>query len=112
MRRKIDPGTVIESKELQERIKIIFYGEGGMVTKELMNDMLEFVVLTSNVQEFEPEWEDTIVKAFDEVMHMEEQLKSLPEIPMKEIEEMVTRFIEYARKEREKGNQILEDSLL
>lgn len=43
---------------------------------------------------------------------MEEQLKSLPEIPMIEIEGIVTRFIEYARREGEKGNKILEDILL
>lgn len=42
--------------------------------------MYEFAVLVSKTQELKPEWEDAIVKAFDEVMHMEEQLKSLPEI--------------------------------
>lgn len=112
LEREIDPRTIIEAKELEERLRAIFHGIDGMITKEQLNNMLEFVVLASKTQEFELEWEDAIIKAFDEVMHVEEQLKSLPEIPMIEIEDMVTRFIEYARKEREKGNQILEDSLL
>lgn len=112
LERKIDPGTIIEAKELEERIRAIFHGTNGIITKEQLNNMLEFVVLASKTGELEPEWEDAIVKAFDEVIHMEEQLKSLPEIPMTEIDDMVTRFIEYARKEHEKGNQILEDNLL
>lgn len=74
--------------------------------------MLELVVLASKTQELEPEWDNAIVKAFDEVMHMEEQLKSLLEVPMTEIEGITSRFIEYAKRESEKGNKILEDNLL
>lgn len=39
-------------------------------------------------------------------------MKNLPEIPIAEIEGITSKFIEYARKEREKGNKILEEKLL
>lgn len=87
---------------MEERIRAIFHGANGMITKEQLNDMLEFMVLASKTQELKPEWEDVIVKAFDKVMHMEEQMKYLPEIPMIQIEGIVTKFIKYARKEHGK----------
>lgn len=112
LERKIDPGMIIEAKELEERIKVIFHGTDGMIIKRQLDDMLALVVLASKTQELEPEWENAIVKAFEEVMHMEEQLKILPKVPMTKIESITTKFIEYAKRKREKGNKILEESLL
>lgn len=70
------------------------------------------MVLVSKTRELKPVWDTTIVTAFEEVFHLEEQLKNLPAAPTTEIECMMTRFIEYARKEKEKGNKILDDSLM
>lgn len=43
LERKIDPGIIIEAKELDERVRVIFHGTDGMITRRQLDDMLELV---------------------------------------------------------------------
>lgn len=33
LERKINPGMIIEARELEERVRVIFHGTDGMITK-------------------------------------------------------------------------------
>lgn len=71
--------------------------------------MYTTMFLIEKTKELEHGWEMTLLAAFDEVLHLEERMKNLPEIPIAEIEGITSRFIEYAKKEQGKGNKILDE---
>lgn len=83
-----------------------------MITKKQLDDMHVLMVLISKTRNLEPRWDIVIILTFKEVIQLEEQLKNLLAAPMIEVEHMMTKFIEYTRKEKEKGNKILDNNLI
>lgn len=110
--RRIEIEIDVDIQELEERVKVIFCKEENVITDEQRDLMFTTMFLIEKIKELEPRWETALLTAFDQVIHLEERMKNLPEIPIAEIEGIVSRFVGYAKKEHRKGNKILEEKLL
>ncbi|XP_057848237.2 uncharacterized protein LOC131058395 isoform X1 [Cryptomeria japonica] len=110
--RRIEIETDVDLQELEDRIKVIFCKDANVITDEQRDRMFATMLLIEKTKELEPGWDAALLQAFDQVIHLEERMKNLPEIPIAEIEGIVSRFIAYAKKEHWKGNKILDERLL
>lgn len=70
------------------------------------------MTLVGKIQDFGPKWEKIFVTALVKLNFMEDQLKVMPNVLVDELDCIMSRFIEFAPNERDKGNKLLDESLL
>lgn len=98
--------------QLIESVKYTFFGVVRSLSKSQLKDIQLFMMLAGKIQDFGPEWEKIFVTALAKLDIMEDQLNVMPNVPMDELDCIMSRFIEFASKETDKGNTLLDESLL
>lgn len=93
---------------LKEKMNFAYFQGLESIRKNQLDDLVSPMIFISNLQNHTPDWESHL----DALDVIELQQDGLPSVMMEELNSVISRFVENATKERDRGRNLLEDSLL
>lgn len=101
----------LDLEELKKKVKSVYFQRLKSVQESQLNDILSFMIFISHFQRRQTKWEKTLEACSDQLDVVDLQLDALPSVAIEELESIMSRFIAYGIRERDKGNKVLEDLL-
>lgn len=97
--------------ELRDKMKLMYFCQLDSLKKSQIDDLVSLLIHVHSSQKLMPYWENTLDACSDALDMIDLQQDTLPSISMEELDFVLTRFLEYARRKRDPGRNLLEDSL-
>lgn len=97
--------------ELRDKMKFMYFCQLDSLKKSQIDDLVYLLIHVHSLQKLMPEWENTLNACLDSLDVIDLQQDTLPSISMEELDSILARFLEYARRERDAGRNLLEDNL-
>lgn len=97
--------------ELRDKMKLMYFYQLDSLKKSQMDDLVSLLIHVHASQKLMPDWENTLDACSDALDMIDLQQDTLPNISMEELDSILARFLKYARRERDAGKNLLEDSL-
>lgn len=105
-------GDGMSVDNLQDKVRSNFFPATGSISTSHMNNVASFIAFMENFRKQEVEWKKLFATCAESLEVIEFKLDIMPSVSMEELEMVMSRFIVFALRERDKGNIFLDDSLL
>lgn len=97
---------------MTKRVRSIFFKTAESLSEKQLEDIQSCMKLVGKISVLGPKWEMIFISSSAELEYVKDQLMIMPSVPMDEIDYIMSKFVEYASRERDKGNKLLDESLL